>query len=85
MLVDEQTYFENHHHRNNYYHENGLNQSLQISQFYLGPPFDSAFVAKIVSFVFKSESFTRLQVWDLLTNFFVLLLHQVYHWYIYYN
>ena len=35
MLTDKQTYFENHHCQKKFYHENNLNQTLHVSQFYL--------------------------------------------------
>ena len=47
MLVNKQTYSENHHYKNNFYQENNLNHMF-------------AFVANVASFVFKSEFFTRL-------------------------
>ena len=38
--------------------------------------FNSAFVANVASFAFKSELFTRLEVSDLSDNLFFLSLHQ---------
>ena len=35
--------------------------------------FSSAFAAHVASFVLKSKNFIRLEIWDLLTNFFCFI------------
>ena len=73
MLVDKQTYFENHHHQKKFYHENNLNQTLHVLQFYSCSAFNPAFVVNVASFVFESEFFKILEISGLLTNSFCFI------------
>ena len=61
MLVDKQTYFENHNHQKKIYHENNLNKTIKLLGFIL-LCFCSVFAANVASFVFKSEFSTRLKI-----------------------
>ena len=70
MLVDKQTYSENHHQPKKIYHENNLTHAVSIFTVLSFSAFNSAFVTNILNFMFKSEFFTRSEILDLLANSF---------------
>ena len=71
-MVDKQTYFENHHHKKTFTIKITWIEAVSftiLSCF----AFNSAFVADVATLVFKPEFFTRLQISDLLTNYFCFI------------
>ena len=64
MLVAKQKYPEN------YSYQEKLKSCVCSLTILSYPAFNSVFVATVASFVFKSEFFTRLDIFDLLTNYF---------------
>ena len=77
MLADRQTYFENHHHqkkKKKKKKKKELESSVWSFIILFSSAFNSAFVTNVASFAFKSETFMRLQMSDLLTNSFCFIL-----------
>ena len=70
VLVDKPTYSENYHHQKKFYQENNLNYAFAVSVFYLTLLLVLSLVANVLSFVFKSELFTKLEILDLSANSF---------------
>ena len=80
MLVDKQTYFENHYHQRNSYGENNFKQVLEVLLFYLALLFVPFFLINFASFLFESDFFIRLEILDSSTILFLVLsLHHVCH------
>ena len=73
MLVDKQTYFDNHHHQRYFYKLNNLIHMSLISLFFFSA-FNSAFFGSVATFLYKSALFMNPAIADLPTNSFLLYL-----------
>ena len=73
MLIDKQTYFENHYHQDTFYQENNLNHVFVIFSNLSCSPFKFSFFANFFIFSSKRMLLINSKTSDLLTNFLFLI------------